>query len=146
VRALVVDDHADAREVLEHVLRERGAEVVGVPSVDRAIELLETRPFDILISDIAMPGRDGHDLIRSVRARQRLLPAIAVTAFARPEDRQRALATGYDLHLSKPVDADRLVAAIANLVGRVATSPDGNGAEPNGAKAADPERQSESAR
>jgi CheY-like chemotaxis protein len=87
-----------------------------VPTAERAIELIETRPFDILVSDIALPGQDGHDLIRAVRARHPSLPAIAVTAFARPEDRQRALATGYDLHLPKPIDPDRLIEAVANLV------------------------------
>ena len=127
VRVLVVDDHADAREIVERLLRERGAEVVGVPAADRAIELLETRPFDVLVSDIAMPGRDGHDLIRTLRSRQKMLPAIALTSFARPEDRQRALAAGYDVHLAKPLDPDRLINAIANLVIGVTAPEDTDG-------------------
>jgi CheY-like chemotaxis protein len=83
--------------------------------VDDAVRCLEDTTFDVLVSDIAMPGRDGFDLIRHVRAHVDGLPAIALTAFASDGDRQRALAAGFQAHLTKPVSAELLVRTVATL-------------------------------
>jgi signal transduction histidine kinase/ActR/RegA family two-component response regulator len=121
LRLLVVDDDADTRDLLRHVLTDRGAQVETAASVADALALLESetsRP-DLLVSDIGMPGRDGFDLIREVRERwpPAALPAVALTAFARAEDRHRALAAGYQAHLAKPFDAAELAATVARLAG-----------------------------
>jgi signal transduction histidine kinase len=120
VRVLCVDDEPDARQLLHHVLGQKQAIVTLAASTEEALAMIEKDGFDVLVSDIGMPGRDGYELIRSVRVRQsggRHLPAIALTAYARREDREIALTEGFDEHVSKPVDADKLVAAIARLVG-----------------------------
>lgn len=119
-RVLVVDDDADARALLRRVLSEASAEVFDASDVPQALESIDRFRPHVLISDIGMPFEDGYDLIRQVRARGNrdgLLAAIALTAFARDEDRQRALAAGYQKHLSKPVDAQELLALTALLVG-----------------------------
>jgi CheY-like chemotaxis protein len=121
IRVLIVDDNADGREMLMTSLREYGAIVQGAASSDEALTLLDSdAPLDVLISDIGMPDNDGYDFIRRVRtaadARTRLLPAIAVTAYADPEDRIRATVAGYQAHLAKPVDAALVAASIAALV------------------------------
>ncbi len=118
IRVLVVDDDADARELAEHVLRERGAEVATASSVGEAIEVLQRGLPDVLVSDISMPDTDGYALIAQVRGSAEPLaglPAIALTAFARGEDQVRALAAGYDAHLSKPVDSRDFADVIATL-------------------------------
>jgi signal transduction histidine kinase/ActR/RegA family two-component response regulator len=120
-RVLVVDDQADACELLERVLRDCEADVTSATTVDEAIDWLERREFDVLVSDISMPHRDGYDLIRHVRAKHASLPAIAVTAFARTQDEARALTAGFNRYLPKPIAAERLVNAVAALVGRVAS-------------------------
>ena len=112
---LVVDDQADARVLVERVLSARGARVVVAESTEQALVELGNEAFDVLISDVSMPGRDGYDLVRHVRSRTPDLPAIALTAFARREDEARALAEGYSFHLAKPVGPARLVAAVARL-------------------------------
>jgi CheY-like chemotaxis protein len=114
-RVLVVDDQEDACALFDHVLTDRGAEVVTARSVDDAVRCLEDTTFDVLVSDIAMPGRDGFDLIRHVRAHVDGLPAIALTACASDGDRQRALAAGFQAHLTKPVSAELLVRTVATL-------------------------------
>jgi len=97
--------------------------VTAVPAVADALAVLRDRAVDILVSDLGMPGADGFDLIRRIRwqedrgGRPRL-PAIALTAYASAEDRERALAAGYDAHVAKPVDADELGAALARLASR----------------------------
>jgi signal transduction histidine kinase len=116
IRILAVDDDADTRELLETVLGNLGAHVVLAESADAVLDRLQAEPFDVLLADIAMPGMDGYALIEAVRllpgpAAQ--VPAIAVTAFGRQEDRAKALAAGYQAHLSKPVLPDQLAAAIA---------------------------------
>jgi signal transduction histidine kinase/ActR/RegA family two-component response regulator len=119
---LVVDDDEDARELQHMVLTGAGARVVLAASADEALTLLRSERPDVLVSDIGMPGKDGHVLIREVRrmteAEGGRIPAIAVTAFARAEDRTRSLLYGYQVHLAKPVDRRELIAAVASLVGR----------------------------
>jgi CheY-like chemotaxis protein len=128
VRALVVDDQADARELLAAVLEQCGVQVTLAASAAEALALLidaegkEERP-DVLISDIAMPGEDGYTLIHKVRdlgpEHGGNVPAIALTAYTRAEDRRRALAAGFQAHIGKPVDSQELKTAIAGLIGRL---------------------------
>jgi PAS domain S-box-containing protein len=119
VRALVVDDDSDTRELLAEVLRSRGVVVTAVSSVEEGLAALDREVPDILLSDIAMPDRDGFDLIRRVRERPAdrggHVPAVAITAYARPEDTERSLASGYQMHVTKPVDMDELIATVASL-------------------------------
>ena len=121
---LVVDDQSDARDLIKRVLEDCEAEVFTAGTADEALELLETHRPDVLVSDIGMPDADGFELIRRVRAlgadRGGKIPAIALTAFARPEDRTRALRAGFLVHVSKPVDPSELVATVASLAERVA--------------------------
>ena len=122
LRALVVDDVEDARELVGHVLRRYGAEVRLAESATEARSLLEQFDHDIILSDIGMPEEDGHDFIRSVRAqrnaRYRNTPAIAVTAFASEQDRKSALEAGFNDHVTKPVDYQALVSSITTLVAK----------------------------
>jgi signal transduction histidine kinase/ActR/RegA family two-component response regulator len=115
LRMLVVDDQSDARELIARILRDRKAEVWTAQDVASALALLARERFDVLISDIGMPGRDGYDLIREVRSKGLTLPAIALTAFARAEEKKRALDAGYQTHLAKPVDPAQLARAIARV-------------------------------
>jgi len=122
LKVLVVDDEVDTRELLKVGIGQCGAEIVTAGSAREALAALdETRP-DLLISDIGMPGEDGYELIRKVRAlpaaRGGKIPAIALTAYARTEDRLRALRAGYQMHISKPVELAELVAVMASLIGR----------------------------
>jgi PAS domain S-box-containing protein len=119
LRLLVVDDEADALELVSHVLREQGAEIHAASSARQALELLPEVKPDVLVSDVGMPEMDGLALMRAVRAlppeRGGNTPSIALTAFARAEDVQRALAAGYQVHLSKPVEIGPLSSAVARL-------------------------------
>ncbi|MBX3198467.1 MAG: response regulator [Labilithrix sp.] len=118
---VVVDDQEDTRDVLRALLEGCGARVRGAPSVAHALELLEAEPPELLISDIAMPGEDGYSLIEKIRAMPgavRVVPAVALTAFARKEDRVRALERGFDNHVSKPIEPSELLAVIASLLAR----------------------------
>ncbi|HEX2544426.1 MAG TPA: GAF domain-containing protein [Ramlibacter sp.] len=119
IRVLVADDDTDAREMLQRVLQDCGASVAIAGSAQAALEHLARDRFDVLVSDIGMPGMDGYELLRRVRQLPRdsngLLPAIALTAFARSEDRQRALDAGFAQHLAKPFDPSDAVRAIARL-------------------------------
>ena len=120
-RLLVVDDEADARTLMQELLGDRGAEVTLADSAAQAVALYQARRPDLLISDIGMPGEDGYSLIGRLRKLDEggpRVPAIALTAFARAEDRQRALLAGFQFHIPKPVDPAELVAAIASLLGR----------------------------
>jgi signal transduction histidine kinase/ActR/RegA family two-component response regulator len=116
---LVVDDEADARELLRVVLQDAAAEVEVASDADEALKLLSQRKFSALVSDIGMPGRDGYELIRELRVRPAAeggrTPAIALTAFARSEDRTRAMLAGYQVHLSKPIEPRELVATLKSL-------------------------------
>ncbi|AMV20817.1 response regulator [Planctomyces sp. SH-PL14] len=121
IRVLLVEDDDDSRAMVKRVLTGRGAEVREVASVNAALEAIEPFRPHILISDLGMPGRDGLDLIRDIRRRgvtYQSLPAIALTAFARLEDRRRALLAGFQVHLTKPVDPHELTAVTASLTGR----------------------------
>jgi len=119
---LVVDDEPDARELIAEVLEQCNAAVSSAASVREALAEVERARPDVVLSDIGMPGEDGYDLIRELRAREKeaggRLPALAVTAFASPQDRERALTAGYDVHLPKPVDPPELVEMVAKLTGR----------------------------
>jgi len=125
IRVLVVDDEPDARQLIRRVLEDCDAEVAVAGSAAEAMALLEGARPDILVSDIGMPDRDGYDLIRQVRGRlaAKALPAVALTAFARSEDRRRALLAGFQTHVAKPVDPAELVAVVASLVERTGGQP-----------------------
>jgi signal transduction histidine kinase len=116
VRILIVDDDGDAREMLRHVLLEYGAIVDSAASVMEALERLSEAAHDVFISDIGMPDIDGYELVRRVRSGDAKIPAVAVTAFAGPEDRERALQAGYNIHVTKPIEPQELVKAVAALV------------------------------
>ena len=120
LRVLVVEDEGDTREILDMLLRESGADVEAVPDAEAAMDAMQSRPPDVLISDIGMPEMDGYDLIRQVR---RLapnaggrVPAIALTAFAHGSDHREALRAGYDRHLAKPVDAVTLTRTVRDVL------------------------------
>jgi CheY-like chemotaxis protein len=122
IKILVVDDEPDARDLLRRVLSDCEAEVITAASAAEALMLVAERRPDVLVSDIGMPDTDGYELLRRVRllgaARGGRLPAIALTAFARSEDRTRALRAGFLVHVSKPVEPAELVATVASVVGR----------------------------
>jgi len=118
LRILVVEDDDDARELLVMVLERQGARVQAVANGQDALALIDEAVPEVLLSDIGLPGMDGHELVRRVRARghsTHRLPAIAMTAFARPEDRAQALAAGFQAYISKPFD----IAAVVDRVQRV---------------------------
>jgi len=120
VRILVVDDDGDSREVLTRILQKCGADTRDANGVQQALAALPEFKPQVLISDVGMPGQDGFELIRRVRAQGCTvhdLPAIALTGFAAPDDRRRALLAGFQAHMAKPVDPRELTAAIAALVG-----------------------------
>jgi PAS domain S-box-containing protein len=120
VAVLVVDDEPDGRALIARILEGRGAHATAAASAAEALELMKNQRFDVMLSDIGMPDMDGYELMRRVRlldnARDGPIAAIAVTAYARPEDRQRSLLAGYQMHLSKPIEARELVAGIASLL------------------------------
>jgi PAS domain S-box-containing protein len=120
-RVLLVDDNADGRELVEEMLDQGGAETRTASSAAEALAILDGWRPDALISDIGMPGEDGYALIEKLRSRERergerLLPAIALTAYVRAEDRLRTLSAGYQAHVSKPVDMAELLTVIASLL------------------------------
>ena len=119
VRVMLVDDEADVRELLGIALEQSGAAVLRLASADAAVAALpEYRPH-VLLADIEMPGEDGYSLVQRIRRlppeEGGLTPSIAITAYAGVQDRIRALAAGFDLHLPKPVQLDELRAAVARL-------------------------------
>jgi signal transduction histidine kinase/CheY-like chemotaxis protein len=126
VSVLVVDDDEQSRLVVAAHLEAYHAFVLLAPSAARALDLLQHEHVDVLLADIAMPGEDGYSLIRKLRALETpsiaSIPAAALTAFARNEDRQQALEAGFQLHLAKPIDAQTLVSAVATLGGRAITT------------------------
>jgi CheY-like chemotaxis protein len=119
VRALVVDDDADALHLVTHVLQSCNAEVTSCSSGMACLELVPKLMPDVLLADIGMPGMDGYALIKKLRDLPAELggrtPAVALTAYARSEDRRRAMLMGFDLHLAKPVEPGELVAVVARL-------------------------------
>jgi CheY-like chemotaxis protein/anti-sigma regulatory factor (Ser/Thr protein kinase) len=122
LRIVVVDDEPDACLLIKQVLDRCHAVVLTASSAAEAIPLVEMSHPDILISDIGMPHVDGYELLRRIRSLQPdrggQVPAIALTAFARPEDRTRSLAAGYSMHVSKPIEPEKLTATVAHLAGR----------------------------
>ena len=119
VRILIVDDDADTLELLSAALVQRSAEVTAVSNVADAIDSIRKSRPDVLISDIAMPGEDGYQLIEKVIALdlKPRIPAIAITAYAKEEDRANALAAGYHRYLSKPIELREFISTVAEAVG-----------------------------
>jgi PAS domain S-box-containing protein len=122
LRVLLLDDDPEGREAMTAVLENEGVQVMAVSSPDEALEAIRRECPDVLLSDIEMPGEDGHSFIRRVRElpadRGGDIPAAALTAYARGEDRQKALSAGFQVHVSKPVAPEELTAVIAELAGR----------------------------
>jgi CheY-like chemotaxis protein len=119
VDVVLVEDDDDARELLKLFLEMSGAQVRCAAEARAGLTELQQLVPDVLISDIGLPGEDGYSLMRKCRSHEssslRTMPAIAVTAFTRPEDVQKSLAAGFDEHLGKPLDVARLLASIARL-------------------------------
>ncbi len=124
LRVLVVDDEHDTREMLRAGLGHCGAEVITAASAAEALAEVRESPPDVLVSDIGMPGEDGYELVRQLRAMPPegggRVPAIALTAYARVEDRMQALRAGYQMHVPKPVELAELIVVTAGLAGRSA--------------------------
>jgi len=122
LRLLVVDDEEDALDLIRTVLSEQGAEVHVATSAREALERFATVKPDVIVSDIGMPEADGLSFIRKIRSLSVEMggrtPAIALTAYARREDAQRAFAAGYQMHVAKPAEPVQLVTVVANLGGR----------------------------
>ncbi|XXY46676.1 response regulator [Sorangium sp. So ce269] len=122
LHVLLVEDDADARELLQEVLSQHRAEVTAVASASEALAAFVAARPHVLVSDIAMPGEDGYELIRTIRQRPPHaggdLPALALTAYARKEDQKRALEAGFHMHATKPIEPAALVAAVASLAAR----------------------------
>jgi CheY-like chemotaxis protein len=122
VSVLVVDDEKDARELVTRILQNQGAKVTALGSAEEALRAIEVSPPDVLVSDIGMPVTDGYQLMRTIRATEpkgRRMPALALTAFARAEDRKKAMLAGYQSHLAKPFDTAELVLMVADLAARL---------------------------
>lgn len=120
LKILVVDDEPEARELLATMLQLRGAEVQTCGSAAESLPVIEEWEPSVVVSDISMPIEDGYSLIKKIRRmpNAQKLPAVALTAYARPQDRMRALAAGFNMHVSKPVEAGELVMVIASLCDR----------------------------
>jgi signal transduction histidine kinase/ActR/RegA family two-component response regulator len=122
LRVLVVDDHDDSRTLTTLLLTQAGASVDAVATAREALQRVEVQRPDVLVSDIGLPDEDGYSLVRQIRLRQKEhgggVPAIALTGYARADDRDRALAGGFQAHIAKPVDPAELLAAIADVAGR----------------------------
>jgi len=131
IRILLVDDEADTRNVVRWLMEQSGADVLGCGSAEEARAILShgrenaKEAPHILLSDIGMPGEDGNELLHHIRAMEKegelpgKMPAVAITAYATREDRDRATAAGYQAFVPKPIEADELVVTVAGLVGRV---------------------------
>jgi PAS domain S-box-containing protein len=121
VHVFAVDDEPDARDLLRTVLEDQGAKVTSFASAEDALAALKTTKPTVIVCDIGMSQMDGYQLIRTLRAaesRRERIPALALTAFARAEDRKRSLVAGYQAHLAKPFDVGELILVVADLVGR----------------------------
>ena len=122
VSVLIVDDEEDAREVLTLILQDQGAEVRAAASVAAALERIRERVPDVLVSDIGMPGEDGHVLLRKLRSLSAeqggQVPAVALTAYATPADSARALAAGFNRHVQKPITSAEIIEAVAVMAAR----------------------------
>jgi CheY-like chemotaxis protein len=123
---MVVDDDSDTREMLRLMIGQLGAEVKACASSEEAMRVLNEWSPDVIVSDIEMPDEDGYELIRKVRGAEtkrdgRKVPAVALTAYGRVEDRLRALAAGYQMHIAKPAEPVELAVIIAALASRRAS-------------------------
>jgi CheY-like chemotaxis protein len=123
LKILVVDDEPDACAFIARLLSECRAEVAMAHSAEEAWGTLNSQCVDVLVSDIGMPGVDGYSLmgrVRTVEGNEKLrsIPAVALTAFARPEDRRKAALAGFQVHLAKPIEAIEFLAVVASLAGR----------------------------
>jgi CheY-like chemotaxis protein len=122
LNVLAVDDDQDALVLLGEILAAAGAAVATANSTDAALDQIQRECPDVLVADLGMPERDGFELIEAVRgsrdARLRAIPAAALTAYARSDDRRKALEKGFDVHLPKPVDPAELVGVVAALAAR----------------------------
>lgn len=120
VRVLIVDDEPDTREIICHELEGCGAKVTEAATASDALQILQNNDVDVLLADVAMPDEDGYSLIRKIRsspaARMASIPAAAVTAHARDDERKEALAAGFQMHLAKPFDPAELARAVETLV------------------------------
>jgi CheY-like chemotaxis protein len=129
LKILVVDDEADTCELLRSLLTKCGADVTAARSASEAFRLFQLVIPDVLVSDIGMPHEDGYELMRKVRALPEesggKVPAVALTAYARAEDRVRALRAGFQMHVSKPIELTELVAIVASLGDRLKKASDG---------------------
>jgi CheY-like chemotaxis protein len=123
VKVLIVDDEPDARQLIKRMLVQCQAEVIVAANAAEGLALLTSERPNVIVSDIGMPERDGYQLIRDVRklpaSQGGQTPAVALTAFARSEDRTRAMVAGYHMHISKPVEPQELLATVARLAGRI---------------------------
>jgi CheY-like chemotaxis protein len=120
IRVLVVDDDMDSRDLMTHLLEQAGATVTTVGSAAEALEMIDALAPDVLVSDIGMPEQDGYTLLRTLRKRDTAaasIPAVAVTAYARPEDRAHAIDAGFQVHVSKPIAPRDLIANVEHLAG-----------------------------
>src|SRR4029077_4933372 len=138
LHVLVVDDDEDAREAVAGVLETCGAEVVAVGSAPAALALLRQARPDVIVSDIAMPGMDGHRLIRTIRtlgaAQGGTPPAAALTAYATPSDRTRALLAGFQVYLAKPFDPIALISRVPTRAAKTPATGAARGLVENGAR------------
>jgi CheY-like chemotaxis protein/anti-sigma regulatory factor (Ser/Thr protein kinase) len=117
VRVLILDDEPDSSQIVEIILQRHGASIRCAGSVSEALAAFAEFHPDVVLSDIGMPGHDGYEFISRLRATPgaHMVPAVALTALARPEDRTRALRAGFQMHVAKPVDAQELAAVVHNL-------------------------------
>jgi CheY-like chemotaxis protein len=126
LKILVVDDESDARALVKRILEECGAVVTEAGSANEALHHVEGGTFDLIVSDIGMPGQDGYSLIRRIRKLGKDkggdIPAIALTAYARTEDRVQAVAAGFLMHVAKPVEPIELITMVAGAAGRTGQS------------------------
>jgi signal transduction histidine kinase/CheY-like chemotaxis protein len=123
VKVLIIDDDNDAREIIARILAETGATILGAASSSAGLEILQRERPHVLVSDIGMPEMDGYEFVRNVRSlpadKGGNTPAIALTAFARSEDRRRALVAGFQMHLAKPVEPAEFLTVCASLAGAI---------------------------
>jgi CheY-like chemotaxis protein len=122
LKILVVDDEPDSRTLIHRVLLQCQAVVLTAANAEEGLALLKEHKPDVLVSDIGMPGTDGYQFLRQVRQLNAdeggKTPAIALTAFARSEDRTRAMMAGYNVHIAKPIETQELLATVGSLAGR----------------------------
>jgi CheY-like chemotaxis protein len=115
LKVLCAEDDPDTRDLLCQYLQQKGARILCASGAAQMLAAMDSFQPDIVLSDLAMPGLDGYELVRRLRGRPAHVPAVAVTAHVSPQDRQRARAAGFEEHLSKPVDLDNLVVVIRRL-------------------------------